>query len=171
MSLDSRICGKGHPGVLRNCPWGKGLIIGDVMGGCSVASSQKGVIALSSLEFIGQVLDPQMQIMFASSSCSMRLCIMCVYVRLSLFLHPSVCPFNNSCLQFFRGEQKPKLGRTSYFVCICQQRRQSGLLSAWGSWIRIKQISIFPGKFPQNFDFSGNFKKIDFQAKIGHLQL
>ena len=23
----------------------------------------------------------------------------------------------------------------------------------WGSWIRVRQISIFPGKFPKNFDF------------------
>jgi len=36
------------------------------------------------------------------------------------------------------------------------QRRQSGLISG-GSWIQVKGISIFPGKFPKNFDFSGNF--------------
>ena len=56
----------------------------------------------------------------------------------------------------------------------------------WGSWIRVKQISIFPGKSPKNFDFShaisqknvnfpgkflkisiisGNLKKIDFPGK------
>src|SRR6218665_1378862 len=25
----------------------------------------------------------------------------------------------------------------------------------WGSWIRVKKISIFPGKFRKNFDFPG----------------
>src|SRR6218665_1754424 len=61
----------------------------------------------------------------------------------------------------------------------------------WGSWIRVKQISISTGKFPKNFNFfrqfykrissfagkfpkisifSGN-KKIDFPSKKVHLQL
>src|SRR6218665_1897212 len=61
----------------------------------------------------------------------------------------------------------------------------------WGSWIRVKKISIFTGKFPKNFNFfrqfykrissfagkfpkilifSGN-KKIDFPSKKVHLQL
>src|SRR6218665_2994275 len=61
----------------------------------------------------------------------------------------------------------------------------------WGSWIRVKKISIFRGKFPKNFNFfrqfykrissfagklpkilifSGN-KKIDFPSKKVHLQL
>src|SRR6218665_1601717 len=38
------------------------------------------------------------------------------------------------------------------------QRRQS-VLKSGGSWIWVKTISIFPGKFPKNFDFSGNFTK------------
>src|SRR6218665_315636 len=29
----------------------------------------------------------------------------------------------------------------------------------WGSWIRVKKISISTGKFPKNFKFSGNFTK------------
>src|SRR6218665_2647567 len=29
----------------------------------------------------------------------------------------------------------------------------------WGSWIRLKKISISTGKFPKNFNFSGNFTK------------
>src|SRR6218665_2610391 len=71
--------------------------------------------------------------------------------------------------------------------CSSAQRRQSGLKSG-GTW-----ISIFPGKFPRNFNFfrqvlkkfqffkanfrkiliiSGNLKKNSFfQAKIAHLQL
>jgi len=77
------------------------------------------------------------------------------------------------------------------FICV-DQRRQSGLKS-WGSWIRVKK-SIFPSKFPKNFDFflASSPKDFDFsrqisekfrvfhaisqnisisQAKIGHLQL
>src|SRR6218665_681198 len=35
----------------------------------------------------------------------------------------------------------------------------------WGSWIRVKN-SNFPGKFPENFDFLGNFtKKIRFSRQ------
>src|SRR6218665_2697377 len=58
----------------------------------------------------------------------------------------------------------------------------------WGSWIRVKKISISTGKFPKNFDFfrqfykktssfAGKFrffqaiKKLIFQAKEVHLQL
>jgi len=33
------------------------------------------------------------------------------------------------------------------------QRRQSGLKSGGGSWIRVTKISIFQGKFSRNFDF------------------
>jgi len=57
-----------------------------------------------------------------------------------------------------------------------------------GSWIRVKNVdfrkisifsgnftktkSIFPGKFPKKFDFSGNLRKIsNFQDQIGHLKL
>ena len=29
----------------------------------------------------------------------------------------------------------------------------------WGSWIRVKKISISTGKFLKNFNFSGNFTK------------
>src|SRR6218665_2949555 len=29
----------------------------------------------------------------------------------------------------------------------------------WGSWIRVKRISIFQGKFPRNFDFFRYFHK------------
>src|SRR6218665_3576161 len=55
-----------------------------------------------------------------------------------------------------------------------KQWRQSGL-KFWESWIRVKFLflnSIFPGKFPKNFDF---FQAIPqnvsiLQAKIGHLQ-
>src|SRR6218665_3182448 len=47
----------------------------------------------------------------------------------------------------------------------------------WGSWIRVNRISIFPGKFPRNFDFfqaisqkngfSGKFlKNFDFSGKF-----
>src|SRR6218665_1836317 len=35
----------------------------------------------------------------------------------------------------------------------------------WGSWIRVKKILIYPGKFPKNFDFSGKFKKFEFSGK------
>ena len=47
------------------------------------------------------------------------------------------------------------------------QRRQSGLKSG-GSWIQVKEISIFPGKFSKNFDFSRQIlKKIRlFQANF-----
>ena len=49
--------------------------------------------------------------------------------------------------------------------------RQSGLKSA-GSWIRVKKISIYPGKFLKNSDFFRQFNKISiFQAIIAHLQL
>jgi len=41
------------------------------------------------------------------------------------------------------------------------QRRQSGLKSE-GAWMRVNIFLIFPVKFPRNFDFSGNLKKIDF---------
>src|SRR6218665_126233 len=62
----------------------------------------------------------------------------------------------------------------------------------WGEWIRVKKIDfsrqmfekfrffqvisqklrLLPGKFPKNFDFSGNFKQNSiFYANIGHLQL
>src|SRR6218665_152802 len=47
------------------------------------------------------------------------------------------------------------------------QRRQSGLKFG-GSWIRVNKIfSIFPGKFPRNFDFYRQFlKKIRFSRQI-----
>ena len=36
-----------------------------------------------------------------------------------------------------------------------------------GSWIRVNKISIFPGKFPRNFNFLGNFtKNFDFSWEI-----
>src|SRR6218665_1700001 len=42
----------------------------------------------------------------------------------------------------------------------------------WGLVDPVNQISIFPGKFPKNFNFFRQFKtKFDFQAKISHLQL
>src|SRR6218665_1978160 len=66
------------------------------------------------------------------------------------------------------------------------------LVEIWGSWIRVKQISISTGKFPKNFNFfrqfykrissfAGKFpkififfrqlKKIDFPSKKVHLEL
>src|SRR6218665_697503 len=39
----------------------------------------------------------------------------------------------------------------------------------WGSWIRVKEISIFPGKFLKNFNFSQAIlpKNSIFQADFG----
>src|SRR6218665_2653150 len=44
------------------------------------------------------------------------------------------------------------------------QRRQCGLKSG-GYWIRVNKISIFSGKFPRNFDFFRQLKKIDFRRE------
>src|SRR6218665_62547 len=54
-----------------------------------------------------------------------------------------------SNLQFMNGGKLPETGTTL-------QWRQSGLKSG-GSWIRVKKISIFPGKFPKIFDFFRQF--------------
>ena len=51
------------------------------------------------------------------------------------------------------------------------QRRQSGLKSG-GSWIRVKNFSIFPGNFSKDFRFfSGKFSKnFDFFRQF-HLRI
>src|SRR6218665_445214 len=39
------------------------------------------------------------------------------------------------------------------------------LVKIWGSWIRVKQISSFTGKFPKILIFFRQLKKIDFPSK------